>query len=176
MRVIKRQVNTSPFVPDYTATSLQDVDFKALKKWGVRFVAFDADSTLVPFRGTQLTDETIAFLQQQRKLFDGWCIASNRLPDNLAPLGESIGAQVIRARRLNRKPRRIFFQRVIDLFGAQPTAIAMIGDKLLADIWGAKRSGMVTVWVEHLGPDNPLDSLFHTRRLERRILNRYNKS
>lgn len=170
-----KQVNTSNFVPDYMAKSLLDVDFKALQKRGIRFVAFDADSTLVNFRATSLSAETKAFLQKQRPLFEDWCIASNRLTNDLLPLAESIDAQVVRAGLTVRKPRLKFFDQVIKLFGAKPGEIAMVGDKLFADIWGANRAGMVTVWVERLGTDSPWDRLFATRALERKILQRYSK-
>ena len=173
---MKKRVNHSNFVPDYMAKSLMDVDFKALKKRGIRFIAFDADSTLVQIRGRALSAETKAFLQKQRSMFEGWCIASNRITNDLIPLGESMDAQVIRATPLVRKPRRKFFDQVIRLFGGKPGEIAMIGDKLFADIWGANRSGMVTVWVERIGPDLPWDRLFRTRSRERRILKRYVKN
>lgn len=170
---MERQVNTSLFVPDYMARSLLTVDFKLLKEKGIRYVAFDADSTLVPFRGTVLSDETKEFLMRQRPLFDKWCIASNRLQNDLVQLAESMDAQVIRATLLNRKPQLRFFKQVIDFFDAPPEQIAMIGDKLFADIWGAKRAGMTTVWVEKVGPDSPWDRLFRTREREWRVLKKY---
>ena len=173
MRALERQVNTSSFVPDFMARSVLDIDFEKLKKRGVKFIAFDADSTLVPFRAKHLSDEAKQFLARKRPLFKDWCIASNRLTNDLLPLGESIDAAVIRAGLVVRKPQRRFFQQIIRHFGAQPAEIAMIGDKLLADIWGAKRAGFVTVWVEKLGNDSPWDRLLQTRRLEKWMLKRY---
>jgi predicted HAD superfamily phosphohydrolase YqeG len=112
-------------------------------------------------------------LQKQRHLFKGWCIASNRITNDLEPLGRSMDAPVLRAHGMVRKPRLKFFDQVINLFDAKPAEIAMIGDKLFADIWGAKRAGMVTVWVEHIGPDLPWDRLLRTRSRERKILKKY---
>lgn len=176
MRALEREVNTSSFVPDYLARSLYDVDFQALKKRGIRYIAFDADSTLVNFRGTVLDAKSRRFLQKQRPLFEAWCIASNRPTNNLLPLGESMDAQVVRAIGLVRKPRRKYFEQVLRHFGGKPAQIAMIGDKLFADMWGAKRMGMTTVWVEKLGPDSPWDWLFRTRWIEKQILKRYAKT
>lgn len=175
MKALRKEVNTSYFVPDYMARSLKDVDFAELRSQGIRFIAFDADSTLVAFRGRALSQDTKEFLLQQRQLFDDWCIASNRITNDLLPLGQSIDAQVIRATWTVRKPQRRFFDQVIRHFGGRPAEIAMIGDKLFADMWGANRAGLVTVWVEKVGPDNPLDQLFQTRRIEHWILKRYQK-
>lgn len=173
MRAIRREVNTPNFVPDFVAKSLMDIDFKTLRKQGVRFVAFDADSTLVNFRGKVLSNDTKLFLQKQRKYFDKWCIASNRITNDLLPLGESMDAPVIRASLFTRKPSRRFFNSVIKLFGAHPHEIAMIGDKLIADIYGGNKSGLVTVWVEKLGTDSIWDRWLHVRAIEKWITRRY---
>lgn len=173
MRELKRQVNTPKFVPDYMASSVSDIDFTLLKKRGVKFIAFDADSTLVPFRGTVLSNDLQVLLKKQRGLFEDWCIASNRPINNLGLLGESMAAKIIRPIGLRRKPQGAFFERVVRHFNTEPDKIAMIGDKLIADIWGAKRAGFVTVWVESIGPDSPWDRLFQTRRLEKHLMKRF---
>lgn len=175
MRALKRTAKTSPFVPDFMAHSLLDVDFQVLRDRGVKFVAFDADSTLVKFWGRHIDPKTKRYLMEQRQLFKGWCIASNRLTNDLIPLGQSIDAPVIRADLIVRKPHRRFFAQVIRHFNCRPDEIAMIGDKLVADVWGGKRSGLVTVWVERLGHDSPWDWLLRTRFFEQRILRRYLK-
>lgn len=173
MRKLERDISTPQFVPDYMATSLLSVNFKELKKIGVKHVAFDADSTLVHFRGRVLPEESKKFLQQQRSLFDSWVIASNRITNDLLPLAESMDAQVIRASLLIRKPQRRFFNQVIRHFGSHPHEIAMIGDKLVADVWGAKRAGLVAVWVEKIGPDSPWDRIVRLRHWEKRLLRKF---
>lgn len=175
MRVLHRNKRTSSFVPDFMAKSLREVDFKLLKDSGVKYIAFDADSTLVNFWGKVLDPDTRRFLLKQKPLFKDWCIATNRFTNDLQPLGDSIDAPVIQASLIMRKPHRNFFKRVIRHFDCQPEEIAMIGDKLLADVWGAKRMGMMTVWVEKIGHDSPWDWLLRTRYFEKRVLGRYIK-
>ncbi|MES2971159.1 MAG: HAD hydrolase-like protein [Patescibacteria group bacterium] len=170
---LQREPRTPRFVPDYLARSVEAVDFKQLADQGIRYIAFDADSTLVNFRGRELSPSTKLFLQKQRKLFDKWCIASNRITNDLLPLAESMDAQVIRASLWTRKPSRRFFNTVLTFFGGKPQEIAMIGDKLIADIWGAKRAGMVTIWVEKIGQDNPLDWIFRVRQIEKWLMRAY---
>lgn len=173
MRKLKKEKHTPTFVPDYMAGSLLEVDFEALKKQGVKFIAFDADSTLVPWRGTVLSKEVKLFLHSKRKLFEDWCIASNRITNDLLPLGQSMDAAVVRATLFTRKPHRRFFKQVLRHFGAKPQEVAMIGDKLIADMYGAKRMGLVTVWVERIGKDGLLDRLFGVRKWEERLMKRY---
>lgn len=173
MQKLDRGTNAPHYVPDYFVESLLDIDFKTLKAAGVKYVAFDADATLVSYRGTEITAEIKEYLKQNRNLFSLWCIASNRITNDLLPLGEAIDAQVIRATLFTRKPSRRFFKRVVEYFDAQPHEIAMIGDKLIADMFGAKRAGFVTVWVEKLGKDSAHDRLFAVRRFEKHLMRRY---
>lgn len=173
MRKLHRDKNTPRYVPDYMATSVTQIDFKKLKSQGVKYIAFDADSTLVQFRGKVLSDKSRKYLKQQRKLFKDWCIASNRISNNLLPLAKSIDAHIIQATLFNRKPQRQYFKQILKHFDAKPHEIAMIGDKLIADMYGAKKSGFVTVWVEHIGKDGLHDRIFKIRKIERRLMKKY---
>jgi HAD superfamily phosphatase (TIGR01668 family) len=173
VRQLHRKVDTPLFVPDYLAKNLADIDFQELKKRGIKYIAFDADSTLVNFAGTKLTDDAADFLNKQKPLFKSWVIASNRVINNLDELGASFGADVIRAHGFIRKPNRRFFARVINYFDAPAETIAMVGDKLIADMFGAKRVGMTTIWVEHLGKDNIIDRLNRVRQTEAKLMADY---
>jgi HAD superfamily phosphatase (TIGR01668 family) len=173
MIALKREARTPRFVPDYIAKSLTDIDFNLLKRHGIKYIAFDADSTLVVFRGKTMLTASRKFLRGKRRLFRDWCIASNRITNDLQPLADSIEAKVVRATLFTRKPSKRFFDRVYKELNSKPTETAMIGDKLIADMWGAKRAGMTTIWVERLGNDNPLDRLFRTRQVERKLMRAY---
>lgn len=176
MRELQKKPGTPLFVPDYMASSLLDVDFELLKKRGIKYIAFDADSTLVPSRGKLLDAKSKAFLKKNRPLFTDWCIASNRITNDLLPLAKSMDAHVIQATVTIRKPQRRFFKWVLDYFKTKKASeIAMVGDKLIADIYGAKGSGMTTIWVEKIGKDNPWDMLIQVRRWERQLMKAYLK-
>lgn len=173
MIALERASKTPTYVPDYLATAITDIDFVRLKRDGARFVAFDADSTLVDYRGVEIAPLTLKHLVKNRQQFDKWCIASNRITNDLEPLAKSIDAGIVQADWLIRKPDIRFFRRVFKYFGAEPHEVVMIGDKLWADIYGAKRAGCKTVWVENLGRDSLFDRLIHLRKLEKRLLKRY---
>lgn len=173
MIALDKEVNTPLYVPDYMASSIEKIDFKLLAEKGIEYIAFDADSTLVPYRGIELAKSTRAYMRRHKKLFKGWCIASNRITNDLQPIADALGVDVVRAGLRTRKPKRRFFRRVLRHFNAQPRQVAMIGDKLLADVWGGNRAGFTTVWVEHLGRDSLTDRLTKLRRIEKRFLKRY---
>ena len=45
-----------------------------------------------------------------------------------------------------RKPDRAMYERALQLAGCSPAEAFMVGDRLRADIWGAKQLGLRTVW------------------------------
>lgn len=173
MRRLDHSVNTPNFVPNYMADSVLDIDFKQLKKDGIKYVAFDADSTLVHYKELQLSKKTRIFLKSQKHLFLEWCLASNRLKKTLSVLAAEMDAEIIAASYLVRKPQKRYFKKIIKHFDAEPSEIAMIGDKLIADSWGANRIGMTSVWVKRIGPDSMADRIFGTRKHEARLMRHY---
>lgn len=173
MIALKRDSKTPYYVPDYLATAITDIDFKRLSREGIKYVAFDADSTLVNYRGAVVAPAVRKYLSENRRVFNKWCIASNRITNDLAPIAKVIDADLIQANILIRKPDIHFFHKVLQHFGAKPGEVVMIGDKLIADIYGAKRAGFKTVWVEHIGRDSFLDRFLHVRRLEKWLLKKF---
>ncbi len=67
-----------------------------------------------------------------------------------------------------RKPDERIFRLALDHFGVRPEAAAMIGDTLEADILGANRIGMYSIWITRrvTGPD-PAPSLRRERSSDR---------
>lgn len=163
------------FVPDYMATSVESMNFEKLRKTGIKYIAFDADSTLVHFAKNDLTPETKRIFRKHRSDFTEWCLASNRLAGSLTDLSEQLDMKVVAATLFTRKPSRKYFRKLISHFNAKPSEIAMVGDKLIADMFGAKRMGLTTVWVERIGPDSIFDKLLGTRRKETKLIKDYLK-
>ncbi len=55
-----------------------------------------------------------------------------------------------------RKPHPRIFQMAMDHFGTSPQEMAMVGDTLSADVYGANQMGMISVWITRRAnrPDN----------------------
>lgn len=165
-----------PLTPDFHARSVQDIDFALLRSRGVYVAVFDIDSTLVPYEHLELSMESEKFLLEQKEAgnIDEYYIATNRRTNDIEEIAATIGAQVIHARSmLDSKPWQRFFARLLDEIDRPPSECAMIGDKVFTDILGGNRAGMQTILVEKLGPDSRQDRLMPFRRLERRLVNRY---
>lgn len=137
--------------PNYRVATVADIDIKTLKKNHVKAIAFDADSTLVEHDQIVIRPETIDFLKSLNiPLF----IATNRKVPLGDELGELIGARaVMHARPGVRKPGLEYFNELEDLSGMELCNMALVGDRLLTDIYGANRAGMQSIYVAALGKD-----------------------
>jgi uncharacterized protein len=161
------------WVPDYFIDSIFDLNLIQLSKLGVKFVALDADSTLVPFRSKYLDQNVGKHILSQAESVDGICVASNRIID-LSKISDFLKAETVQATLFKRKPMAKFYKDVVELFDARPDEIAMVGDNLLSDIWGANRYGLVTVWLRNrTGVSLTTDKYTPSKALQRNLVSRY---
>jgi HAD superfamily phosphatase (TIGR01668 family) len=158
-------------VPDYQVGAIREIDFGGLRQRGVRYLVMDVDHTLVPLHGLDIDAVTVKILNElrERGVVDGLYLASNSSRD-LSAIAGAIGAQVITPRGFIRKPRRAYFRRVLQTIGCRSEEAVMVGDKLLFDVWGGNRAGLVTVLVSPIGPDQWFDRIIRRRFWEQRVL------
>lgn len=137
--------------PDYRVANVSDIDEAVLKSHGVKGIAFDADSTLVEPSGENIAPKTLGYLQ---KLTLPLYIATNRTAPNGDEIGTLIGAQkVVHATKTFRKPQKRYFNELASVSGIPLSKLVLVGDRLLTDIVGGNRAGMLTIYVEALGRD-----------------------
>jgi uncharacterized protein len=161
------------WVPDYYIDSIFDLNLVQLSEQGIRFVALDADSTLVPFREKNLENNVGEHILSQAKAVEGICVASNRIID-LSKISGFLKADVVQATLFKRKPMARFYRDVVKVFDAKPSEIAMVGDNLLSDIWGANRHGLVTVWLRNrTGVSLTTDKYWPSKALQRNLVSKY---
>lgn len=162
------------FVPDYFADSVAAIDFDELRRIGVRYIALDVDQTLTHNRAVVLDEALATFLNAKvtSGVLDGIFIASNSRR-NLDDIAKVVSAQRVRATRLIRKPGRRYYNRLLQSAKCEPSEIAMIGDRLLTDVLGGNRAGLVTIMVSPHGPDMWIDRLTRLRSWEARYLKRH---
>ena len=128
------------------------------------------DNTIAPYSKVE-PDKKIKdlfdFLRSDFKLV----IMSNSGKNRLRPFKEQLNVDV--AYR-SMKPLKKKYKKILKLYKYQPNEIAMIGDQLLTDIYGANRMGMVSILVNSISKIEIFPTII-TRRFERRIIKRLNK-
>ena len=129
---------------DYTAVT---PDF--LRAHGVTLLLTDLDYTLAPKSVREPDDAVRAWLAALAAAGVTVAILSNnrslrRVQRFCAGLGIDFVGHA-------QKPSRKGYRRALKKFGTPPEHTAMLGDKLLTDILGAKRSGVLALMVEPKG-------------------------
>lgn len=139
-----------PFHPDYIVGHVSEIDFGVLEARGVKAVLIDLDGTVVS-RGTFEVDPNITehLKKQSVKIY----IATNRPKSrDLKNLRESLHASgVIHPKGMHAKPFPKYYAQAATDHGLNPAEVAMIGDRLIQDIFGANRAGLTTILVRKLG-------------------------
>lgn len=138
------------FRPDIYANTLNDIDLTGLKAKGYDALLVDMDNTLLPWKGIHIPDSSRAWVQQATELGFRLCIVSNtHNPHRLRVVGEELGVKTVFQAV---KPRRRGFYSAMHMLGSVPEHCVVVGDQMLTDIWGGRRSGMLTILV------NPMHS------------------
>lgn len=159
--------------PNYVVGSVTDIDVEALKKADVKALVFDIDSTLVEHGQIQIAPETATFLHDTK--LDLY-LATNRSRRDAGEIAEILNAKYVQyADGRFRKPSPAYFGKLQDIINKKPGQIAMIGDRLYSDVFGANRAGWTTIWVENLGKDPWFTRVFRLRHIERWVFERFVK-
>lgn len=129
---------------DYTAVT---PDF--LRERGVTLLLTDLDYTLAPKSVHEPDGAVRAWLASLKAAGVTVAILSNnRSPRRVRRFCEGLGIDFVGHAQ---KPSKKGYCRAMEKFGTPPEHTAMLGDKLLTDILGAKRSGVLALMVEPKG-------------------------
>ena len=158
------------FIPDVYGQSVFTIDYKKLKKNGIKCLLFDLDNTLVPYsidEPTQKVKDLFAILSNDFKLI----IISNSTKNRLRPFKEKLNVDCSFS---SRKPFKKKYKKIMELYHFTEDEIACLGDQLLTDILGANRMGFTSILVNSLAPFEPLPTRIN-RFFEKKILKHLKK-
>jgi len=158
------------FVPDMYQKSIYTINYKKLKKKGIKCLLFDLNNTLasyeVDYPDNKLR-ELFFDLERDFKVI----ILSNSSKKRVRPFKEKLNVD---SSFSSKKPFKKKYKKIMNLYNFKDTEIAAIGDELLTDIWGGNRMNFTTILVNSISEEEP----FHTRIIrsfERIIIKNLNK-
>lgn len=160
------------FLPDMYQKNILSINYKKLKDMGIKTIIFDFDNTLMDLKSKELEKEKKDFLKSLKEDFNVVIISNTFVKSNINRLQKLANECNVNYIVKASKPLSIGYKRA--KFIHQKEQIAMIGDQLLTDIWGAKRMGYLTVLVD---PIHEKEIIFTkiNRFIENRIIKRLNK-
>lgn len=123
-------------------TELSPADLRAA---GLEAVLLDLDNTLVPWKGTLLTNEVREWVRGLHEVGLKLYLVSNaRMGPRLTTLSKELDVPFVRRAW---KPRRKGFEYAMARLGVDPAHTAMVGDQMFTDVLGGNRLGLYTVMV-----------------------------
>jgi HAD superfamily (subfamily IIIA) phosphatase, TIGR01668 len=155
-------------LPHQVAGTIYDIDLKKLQAEGISGIICDLDNTLVGARVPSATPELADWLERVRSLGFRVIIVSNNRRTRVSRFAEPHGIPYIYSAR---KPVRASFRKALNLLGLAPEQVVVIGDQLLTDVLGAKRTGLRVILVKPIAPAD--ESVFtRVNRMIERVAHR----
>ncbi len=158
------------FIPDIYTQSIYTINYKKLKKRGIKCLLFDLNNTLTSYDNDYPTDELRELIYDLEKDFKV-IIISNSSKDRIRPFKEKLN---IDASFRSFKPFKRKFKKILEIYNYKDTEIAMIGDVLVTDILGGNRMNFTTILVNSISESEPFSTRI-LRILEKIIIKSLNK-
>lgn len=130
------------FEPDYKFSSMENLNMELLKKDGVEAVILDIDNTLVEPHTPVADERAKKFVARLKENGFKICIVSNNIPERAGKFADSLELDWVCD---GNKPARKPFLIALDKLKTPATNVAVIGDQVFTDVWGAKRMKMKSV-------------------------------
>jgi HAD superfamily phosphatase (TIGR01668 family) len=156
------------FYPNMYQKDIHSINYKKLKKLGIKCLVYDLDNTIALIDQHTISDETKKLILDLKKDFIV-VIISNNITKRVKGYADSLECDFV-ANAI--KPFSKGYRKIEKKYNLKPNEMCMIGDQILTDIYGGNKFGMFTVFVDPLGKkDLKITSL--NRFIENRILKKY---
>ena len=160
----------SKFFPDIYQKSIYDINYKKLKKEGIKCLLFDLDNTCVPYHNSTFSDRLKKLFDKLKKCGFTVIIFSNspeRRLKKFSELGVDYNASSL-------KPISYHFYKILKKYNFNKNEVCIIGDQLFTDVYGGNKVGIMTCLVEPMD-DKELVFTKMTRYFEKRKIKKFEK-
>ncbi len=158
------------FYPDHRISSAYKIPYEKLYRRGFRGLIFDIDNTLVP-HGAPADQRARDLFVRLEQIGFSCCLLSNNRRGRVDMFNKDIGVYSI---AMAAKPAKSGYLKAMQLMGTNKDNTVFIGDQLFTDIWGAKRTGILSILTDPINPREEIQIILK-RRIEAVVLYFYNK-
>ena len=124
-----------------------------MKSKGIKVILTDIDCTLIEYKGTAISRENMAKLQEAKKKGFRLYALSNTRNHRYKIVSMMLGIPVITGAR---KPLQNGFRRIVKELKCRKQEMVMAGDRITADIFGGNLFGIYTIYVKAIEKNAPL--------------------
>lgn len=136
------------FVPDIYKKSIYDIDYKKLKKNGIKCLIFDLNNTIAPVAVKTPTKKIKDLFETLKDMGFKVLIVSNSPKKRVEPFKDVLGVD---SAYLSFKPLSIKYNKILKIYKLKVSQVACIGDELFQDVFGANRMNFVSILVNPIG-------------------------
>lgn len=136
------------FVPDIYQKSIYDIDYKKLRKNGIKCLIFDLDNTLAPISLKKPNKKLKDLIEDLKDMNFKVLIVSNSPKKRVEPFKNILGVD---SAYFSFKPLKMKYQKILRIYRLKPIQVAAIGDQLLTDIYGANKMDFLSILINPVG-------------------------
>jgi len=152
--------------PKQIYNSIFDIPLERLYRDGIRGVIIDLDNTLTEWNNSELSRETIKWIERAGKVGLKLCFVSNNSDERVREIAKIVEVPFVARAR---KPRRRSFLRAMEIMQTRSEETAVIGDQVFTDMLGGNRLRLLTILVTPISKHEFIGTRF-VRLLEKLIL------
>ena len=149
--------------------SIFDIDYKKLKKQNIKALLFDFDNTVIEHKNIKVSKDLVSLMKSLKKDFIVYVVSNSINGKKLDFVCKKLDVSYIGS---SAKPFKRGYKKLN--LNVKPNSIAMIGDQLITDVWGAKRMGYFSILVDPISEKEVIFTKFN-RFFENLLFKRINK-
>ncbi len=154
-------------LPDEFVNTVYEITPEKLQALGIKGVITDLDNTLVEWDRADAPEEIANWMKSLQDAGIRVIIASNNNEDRVKRFAEPLNIPFIHRAK---KPLGSAYYAALLQLRLRRNEVAMVGDQLLTDVFGAKRQKLYTFLVRPVAESDGFVTLFN-RFIERRVFN-----
>ena len=159
--------------PEFWYDSIYDIDFKQMYNDGIRALFFDIDNTMEGYDQTEPSEKLLEFTESLQEMGFRVAVLSNAKAGRSEYFAKKMQVD-FEGHAL--KPKLKGFRNLAERIGVKPSEVAMIGDQLFTDIWGANRFGCRSILVTPIDLDGDPGFVKFKRVFEQPIIKKCSKT
>lgn len=166
-RVLKgNQEETKLIIPNMYAKNFYTIDFKYLLENNIKNLIIDIDGTILPADDVNVPKVLIEKIKVLKENGFNICLVSNNKESRVVPVANILKVEYLYKAK---KPLKECYDKSIEILKENDLSkVAMIGDQMLTDVYGANTYGIYSVLVKPISKKNNIGT-FINRCLQKRI-------
>lgn len=158
--------------PDYILNDIYDIDALGLKKQGITAMILDIDNTIIAWNTFDVPQKLIDWAVDMKRHGVQIMLVSNNDAVRVQKVAGKLGVPYIAKAG---KPFAHAYQSALSRLSCMKDEVIAVGDKLLQDVWGAKRFGIRAAVVEPINPKE-FFMMYPVRAIERMLKRKWLKA